>query len=163
MKPHLPVIRILLAPVYVWHFVSYQEYPDFFLKINVSTEYGSSQRRWYLFNRMERVNPRTSRGMFSSLILWICPIFKKNNNTSWMLMMYKLFVPFYIWQTHFDGRLFELRITCGPEYPVKPPKVRFTSRINLSSVNQTTGAIENDLPALAHWNRNMTMYVIIFT
>lgn len=60
-------------------------------------------------------------------------------------------------QTHFDGRLFELRITCGPEYPVKPPKVRFTSRINLSSVNQTTGAIENDLPALAQWNRNMTM------
>ena len=71
-----------------------------------------------------------------------------------------LFLELY--QTHFDGRLFELRITCGPEYPNKAPKVRFTSRINLSSVNQSTGAIENDLPALAQWNRNMTMWVSLF-
>ena len=41
--------------------------------------------------------------------------------------------------TMFDGRLYELRITCGPDYPTVPPKVRFTSRVNMSSVNQQTG------------------------
>jgi ubiquitin-conjugating enzyme E2 variant len=59
--------------------------------------------------------------------------------------------------TIFDGRLYELRISCGPEYPVSPPKVRFSSRINMSSVDQTSGVIENDLQTLANWNRNMTM------
>jgi ubiquitin-protein ligase len=68
-----------------------------------------------------------------------------------------IFSYIYILQTHFDGRLFELRIICGPEYPNKPPEVRFTSRINLSNVNQTTGAIGKELPQLQQWNRNMTM------
>jgi len=63
--------------------------------------------------------------------------------------------------TQYDGRLFELRITCGPEYPNKPPRVRFTSRINLSSVNQSTGAIEKDLPQLQQWNRNMTIESVL--
>jgi ubiquitin-conjugating enzyme E2 variant len=67
----------------------------------------------------------------------------------------------FIVQTMFDGRLFELRITCGPNYPLEPPKVRFVSRINLSSVNQTTGVVENDLPALANWNRNMNIESIL--
>jgi len=31
--------------------------------------------------------------------------------------------------------------------------VRFLSRINLQSVNQTTGVVEKDLPALANWTR----------
>lgn len=59
--------------------------------------------------------------------------------------------------TVFDGKLYELRVTCGPDYPVAPPKVRFTSKINISSVNQATGVVENDLQTLAHWNRSMTV------
>ena len=65
-------------------------------------------------------------------------------------------------QTTFDGRLYELRISCGPDYPVEPPKVTFVSRINLSSVNQTTGDIErSSLPALANWNRNCTIESVL--
>jgi ubiquitin-protein ligase len=63
--------------------------------------------------------------------------------------------------TVFDGRLFELRISCGPDYPTVTPKVRFTSRIQMSSVNQTSGIVESDLPALANWNRNMTIESIL--
>lgn len=63
--------------------------------------------------------------------------------------------------TIFDGRLFELRVSCGPDYPVAPPKVKFTSRINMSSVNQSTGVVESDLPALAHWNRNSTIEAVL--
>ena len=60
-----------------------------------------------------------------------------------------------------DGRLFELRISCGPDYPAVPPKVRFISRINLSCVNQSTGVVESALPELAHWNRNMTIEKVL--
>ena len=92
--------------------------------------------------------------------------------------------------TMFDGRLYELRITCGPDYPTVPPKVRFTSRVNMSSVNQQTGtkpvfsstlsytfsifllvhnhvyvlgAVESDLPALSNWNRNMTIESVLLS
>ena len=64
-------------------------------------------------------------------------------------------------QTQFDGRLFELRITCGPDYPVAPPRVRFVSRVNMSSVNSSTGVVSSDLPALAQWNRNMTIESVL--
>eukprot|EP01036_Dinobryon_divergens_P026063 gene26063-34667_t len=63
--------------------------------------------------------------------------------------------------TVFDGRLYELRITCGPEYPNAPPKVRFVSRINLSDVNQTTGIIESTLPAIKNWNRKCTIESVL--
>lgn len=49
--------------------------------------------------------------------------------------------------------MYELRISCGPDYPARPPTVRFVSRINLASVNQQTGVVQSDLAALAQWNR----------
>jgi ubiquitin-conjugating enzyme E2 variant len=64
-------------------------------------------------------------------------------------------------QTIFDGKLYELRITCGPDYPAVPPKVRFISRINLASVNQSTGIVEPSLPAFAQWNRNCTIESVL--
>lgn len=70
---------------------------------------------------------------------------------------YTLTQPNYVTintQTPFDGRLYELRITAGPNYPVQPPVVKFVSRINLTCVNQTTGLVMPDLPALASWNRD---------
>lgn len=62
--------------------------------------------------------------------------------------------------TPFDGRLYELRITCGSDYPIAPPKVRFISRINLASVS-SLGVVENSLPALANWNRNGTIESVL--
>ena len=52
-------------------------------------------------------------------------------------------------------------MTCGPEYPNVPPKVKFISKINLSSVNQSTGVVESSLPALANWNRNGTIESVL--
>mmetsp|Transcript_28755 Transcript_28755/g.29091 ORF Transcript_28755/g.29091 Transcript_28755/m.29091 type:complete len:144 (+) Transcript_28755:113-544(+) len=63
--------------------------------------------------------------------------------------------------TPHDGRLYELRIFCSPEYPAVPPTVRFVTRINLSSVDQSNGVVTPDLPAIANWNRNMTIEAIL--
>eukprot|EP00605_Chrysophyceae_sp_TOSAG23-4_P002273 GSChrysophyteH1.ASY1.ANO1.2518.1 assembled CDS len=64
--------------------------------------------------------------------------------------------------TPFDGRLYELRVTAGPNYPNQCPDVRFVSRVNLTSVDQKTGVVSNrDFPALANWNRNMTLESVL--
>lgn len=64
-------------------------------------------------------------------------------------------------QTNFDNRLYELRITCGPNYPVAPPKVRFLSRVNLGCVNQSTGEVNTSLPAIASWTRANTIESVL--
>jgi ubiquitin-conjugating enzyme E2 variant len=55
-----------------------------------------------------------------------------------------------------DGRLYELRLTAGPNYPIEPPRVQFVSKINMSCVS-STGALTSDFPQLSRWNRNMTL------
>ena len=62
-----------------------------------------------------------------------------------------------LYQTPFDGQLYELRVTCGPNYPNQAPVVRFVTRINLSCVDQRTGMVTSDLPAISNWHRNMTI------
>tara|TARA_A100001035_G_C27723986_1_gene473397 strand:- start:74 stop:577 length:504 start_codon:yes stop_codon:yes gene_type:complete len=63
--------------------------------------------------------------------------------------------------TPFDGRLYELRVTAGDDYPNHPPTVRFISRINLTNVDQSNGEVTRDFPALQQWNRNMTIESVL--
>jgi len=49
----------------------------------------------------------------------------------------------------------------GQKYPVEPPKVRFISRVNMAYVNQSTGVVENQLPALSGWNRNQSIESVL--
>ena len=56
-----------------------------------------------------------------------------------------------------DGRLYELRLTAGPNYPNEPPVIRFISKINMSSVDQRTGDVSYNPPAFPAWNRTMTL------
>lgn len=63
--------------------------------------------------------------------------------------------------TVFAGRMYALRVTCGNEYPTVPPLIRFVTRINLPSVHKTTGNVERELPAIATWNRNMSIESVL--
>lgn len=110
-------------------------------------QHGLSWPWWYLLVRMERFYPWSYGG--TKAILRNFVIRSLNFNTTMSI------------QTTFDGRLFELRISCGPNYPNVPPQVRFCSRINLASVNQTNGIVQNDLPGLANWTRNSTIESIL--
>jgi ubiquitin-conjugating enzyme E2 variant len=37
--------------------------------------------------------------------------------------------------TNFDNRIYMMSITCGDDYPERPPKIKFNSKINLPCVN----------------------------
>nr|GMD21871.1 ubiquitin-conjugating enzyme E2 variant 1A [Ipomoea batatas] len=61
-----------------------------------------------------------------------------------------------------EGRIYQLKLFCGQDYPDKPPSVRFQTRINMSCVNQETGVVEPILfPMLADWKREHTMEDIL--
>ena len=43
--------------------------------------------------------------------------------------------------TNFDNRIYFLNITCGENYPEVAPTVKFNSKCNIPSVNQSTGEV----------------------
>ncbi len=56
-------------------------------------------------------------------------------------VLWHLSFLFTILQTAHENRIYSLKIFCDKDYPNKPPSVKFTSRINMSCVNQHTGVV----------------------
>lgn len=54
--------------------------------------------------------------------------------------------------TNFDGRIYFLSITCGPNYPNQPPAVKFNSKVNLPSVGSNGQINFNQNGSLSTWN-----------
>ena len=48
------------------------------------------------------------------------------------------------WTVH-DGRIYSLKIFCDQKYPEGAPAVRFSSRINMTCVNQTNGTVRSNI------------------
>ncbi|KAJ6721306.1 UBIQUITIN-CONJUGATING ENZYME E2 VARIANT 1B [Salix viminalis] len=65
-------------------------------------------------------------------------------------------------KTVHEGRIYQLKLFCGKDYPENPPSVRFQTRINMTCVNPESGAVEPSLfPMLANWKREHTMEDIL--
>lgn len=64
--------------------------------------------------------------------------------------------------TAHDGRIYTLRIFCGPDYPDAAPQIWFRSKINLACVDQRDGRVDNvKFPALGHWKRQNTLETLL--
>ncbi|KAF3540866.1 hypothetical protein F2Q69_00020455 [Brassica cretica] len=60
--------------------------------------------------------------------------------------------------TAYEGKIFQLKLFCGKDYPQSPPTVRFLTRINMSCVNPDNGVVEpSHFPMLSNWRREYTM------
>jgi ubiquitin-conjugating enzyme E2 variant len=61
-----------------------------------------------------------------------------------------------------DGRIYSLKIYCDMDYPERPPKVWFKSRINIPCVDQRDGRVDpSKFPALASWQRQYTLESVL--
>ncbi|PKA53555.1 Ubiquitin-conjugating enzyme E2 variant 1B [Apostasia shenzhenica] len=61
-----------------------------------------------------------------------------------------------------EGRIYQLKLFCGNDYPDDPPTVHFQTRINMTCVNLESGVVEPSLfPMLATWRREYTMEDIL--
>mmetsp|Transcript_38273 Transcript_38273/g.95828 ORF Transcript_38273/g.95828 Transcript_38273/m.95828 type:complete len:143 (-) Transcript_38273:75-503(-) len=57
-----------------------------------------------------------------------------------------------------DGRIISLLMSCGQDYPDRPPTIRFTTRVNLACVDQRNGMVDQRVvPCLANWNRGYSL------
>mmetsp|Transcript_103765 Transcript_103765/g.293950 ORF Transcript_103765/g.293950 Transcript_103765/m.293950 type:complete len:139 (+) Transcript_103765:179-595(+) len=62
--------------------------------------------------------------------------------------------------TAYDNRIYGLSIACGPEYPDRPPQVRFNTQINMGCVDNK-GALKPSWGIVSHWRREYTMEMIL--
>lgn len=105
-------------------------------------------------NRKYRENKHSRKNLFSTLSYYLCLLLFFSNPKVWLWWCYLRLVlytrrerlNFYCWlvlafQTVHEGRIYQLKLFCGNEYPDEPPAVRFQTRINMTCVNQETGLV----------------------
>jgi len=64
--------------------------------------------------------------------------------------------------TSHEGRIYALKIICGPDYPKVAPVVKFVNKVNMSFVNQSNGAIDaTKFPVLKNWNKQYTLETVL--
>ncbi|EGC39603.1 hypothetical protein DICPUDRAFT_26622 [Dictyostelium purpureum] len=57
--------------------------------------------------------------------------------------------------TAFSERFYSLKLRCDENYPQKAPTVKFSTKVNMTCVNQQNGVVEPRLfPLLGNWNSN---------
>jgi len=70
---------------------------------------------------------------------------KKEGNCWFVLLDFEKIDVFCLvmneYQTAYEGKIFQLKLFCGKEYPESPPTVRFQTRINMACVNPETGVV----------------------
>jgi len=60
-------------------------------------------------------------------------------------------------RTVFEGRMYNLKIECGPHYPEVPPVIQFKNKIQLIGVDVHGFVDAKSVPVLSKWTRKNTL------
>ncbi|WLF79272.1 E2 ubiquitin-conjugating protein mms2 [Lodderomyces elongisporus] len=60
-----------------------------------------------------------------------------------------------------ENRIYSLSITCDAQYPEKPPKVKFVSKVNLPCVDSQGNVIAAEFDTLKNWKRSYSMETVL--
>lgn len=60
-----------------------------------------------------------------------------------------------------DGRIYTLKIYCDEQYPDRPPRIQFATRVNMPCVSGNGAVDPRTFPVLSHWNRGYTLETLL--
>eukprot|EP01112_Ceratiomyxa_fruticulosa_P001549 TRINITY_DN11729_c0_g1_i1.p1 TRINITY_DN11729_c0_g1~~TRINITY_DN11729_c0_g1_i1.p1 ORF type:complete len:139 (+),score=18.34 TRINITY_DN11729_c0_g1_i1:175-591(+) len=64
--------------------------------------------------------------------------------------------------TAHENRIYSLKIYCDKDYPARAPTIRFTSKVNMTCVDQANGTIDpKNFPILINWNPKYTIETVL--
>jgi ubiquitin-conjugating enzyme E2 variant len=64
-------------------------------------------------------------------------------------------------RTCYEGRMYQLRIECGADYPERPPTVRFLTKINMKGIDANGRVSTKEVPMLSQWQHTYTLCTLL--
>jgi len=64
-------------------------------------------------------------------------------------------------RTVFENRIYNLKIDCNMKYPDEPPKISFTTRINMICIDSNGNVDKKAVPVLKNWQRSFTIKTVL--